>query len=328
MQGLLKNRKNMKKTKFYPGKWMFFVLFGPVLILPQPANARRVKEVPSIAKRWHEDECKEISSRIAEDLGLTPSSLYNIDLRCGPTKYGREYWQQENDSYSPNVFCFIRIGYLFFLDETRYQELSDKLKREIGSNIIRVKDLNKSVLADIRFGDYTNTTIAAMFRSNLAGKRMIDAGAGEGVLSLVAYRLGAAFVELVEIKQDLLDKAKSNLELNGLIEGTDFQLIRGDLRNTEQIVKKLTATQQETAVISNIGHWPCYSASNTESIELLSYVFNVTLFIAGGYRDSEPIDRDMQYIMRYGFTVNNNMAIIGNVSLGQVVAWVAKKDGK
>ncbi|MCX5657856.1 MAG: 50S ribosomal protein L11 methyltransferase [Candidatus Omnitrophica bacterium] len=171
--------------------------------------------------------------------------------------------------------------------------------------------------------------MAAMFRSDLSGMRVIDAGAGEGILSLVAYKLGASFVELIEIESSLLYRAGINLELNGLKAGIDFQLVRGDLNNAERIVQRLSMTQRKTAIVSDIGSWPRYSASNIDSINLLSFVPNVTLVIAGGYRgykQKEIVDRDMEYIAQYGFEISNNIAIIGGV-LDSVIAWTATKQG-
>jgi len=45
---------------------------------------------------------------------------------------------------------------------------------------------------------YTANAIMSMLQNNLSGMRIIDAGAGDGMLSLAALKLGAHCVELVE----------------------------------------------------------------------------------------------------------------------------------
>ena len=72
----------------------------------------------------------------------------------------------------------------------------------------------------LAFGTGSHPTTALclewLARHELAGKRIIDYGAGSGILGLAAARLGAAEVIAVDNEPQALVAARANAELNGL----------------------------------------------------------------------------------------------------------------
>ncbi|HET7631220.1 MAG TPA: 50S ribosomal protein L11 methyltransferase [Gemmatimonadaceae bacterium] len=59
-----------------------------------------------------------------------------------------------------------------------------------------------------------------------AGDRVADLGAGSGVLSIAAMRLGASRVAAIELDADAIPNAEANLAANGV--GTGVTVIQGD----------------------------------------------------------------------------------------------------
>lgn len=65
-------------------------------------------------------------------------------------------------------------------------------------------------------GHHATTTMMAnhLFKMNLADKRVIDMGAGTGILSIIASKLGAKEVTGIEIDVMAYENAKENIALN------------------------------------------------------------------------------------------------------------------
>ena len=305
-----------------------------ILIFPDnPASARRVKGITSFAKILSENESGKLSRQVAQELGLkkltSPSlSLALVLQEANSFSFGKNWYGYENWAEGEKV-KFIRLGYLFFIDEAMYSKLSPQLKNDLGNNAIVVKNLSSNILTNFKGqAYYTLTTIAAMLNSDLSGKRIIDCGAGEGILSLVASKLGAKFLDLIETSGIEITKAKVNLKLNGLKENRDFNLICKNLNNIDKVANQLSKTDLETVVISNIGTWPgSYpGVSNQTSMQLLQLIPNAAIFIAGGYNtllNNNAIRQDKKAICSRGFKIQKDEAEFGNI--GKFVAWIAIK---
>jgi len=73
----------------------------------------------------------------------------------------------------------------------------------------------------------TRLCLHLMQRLELRGARVLDIGAGSGVLALAAWKLGAADVVAVDSDEDALDNARDNIARNGAAPSID--IIRDDL---------------------------------------------------------------------------------------------------
>jgi hypothetical protein len=159
--------------------------------------------------------------------------------------------------------------------------LSPALRESLGANAVRIADLNGSILARW-LGDFTIASAACMLGCDFAGRHVVDAGAGDGILSLVALKLGAASADLIDLDREALGRAKINLRLNGFSEQKQFHLINGDLKNPDAVADRLTRSSLPAAVVSNIGCWE-YDVTNVDSMLLMDLVPTADLFIGGGY---------------------------------------------
>jgi ribosomal protein L11 methyltransferase len=73
----------------------------------------------------------------------------------------------------------------------------------------------------------TNLCLCVLEDIDLAGIRMLDAGAGSGILSIAAAKLGAVSVDALEIDPVAVAVLEENIALNGLAE--QVRVIDGDI---------------------------------------------------------------------------------------------------
>lgn len=73
----------------------------------------------------------------------------------------------------------------------------------------------------------TRLCLEAMERLDVAGRRVLDAGCGSGVLSIAAAKLGAAYCYGFDIDEDSVNNARDNATINGVTGRVTFE--QGDL---------------------------------------------------------------------------------------------------
>lgn len=204
----------------------------------------------------------------------------------------------------PKLVC---IGPLFFLDKSMVDKLSHSLREEIHPNLIIIEDLKNNELVSPA-GNYTATTITAMLQNDFKDVTCIDGGAGSGILSLVASKLGAKKLILIEKDitgewskailsekgdlKEIFHYASRNLMLNGLSPSKDFTLLNIDMSEVDLLVEninQISPLSRNFSIISDIAAWVHFPITNITSIKLLYEIEKqipgafVSSFIAGGY---------------------------------------------
>ncbi|SFC15127.1 ribosomal protein L11 methyltransferase [Flexibacter flexilis DSM 6793] len=117
-----------------------------------------------------------------------------------------EEWERNFEPVTVGNECFIRAT---------FHEPRPEFKHEI---IINPK---------MSFGTGHHATTALMVEHQLAiphaGKRVLDAGTGTGILAIMAEKLGADFVEAFDIDEWPVENTRENLQLNSCQKVTVWQ---------------------------------------------------------------------------------------------------------
>jgi hypothetical protein len=302
---------------------------------PGESAGGRQEAVRKFAQQWDENTSQELSDSIIEALeaNLGGGLVYHdSELRWGDKEYKRDRWAGQISDSGENRrpgLMFLRLGYLFFFDKAAFAILPEPLRKSIDGNAVLIDNLSQSFLGRPS-ADFTLTTLIALMNCSLIDKHIIETGAGDGVLSLAAWRMGASSLTLVDIDKNNLRQAKKHLELNGLIEGNNFHLLNADLKEGTTLagqLKKVIPPGKQIAIVTDLG--TSYQVSNSDIISFVKTLDGiddfppVTLFIAGGYGitsrgGSDILEDDLALIRSTGFLVSDRIAYkaIGNPSLG------------
>ncbi|MFA5349748.1 MAG: GNAT family N-acetyltransferase [Candidatus Omnitrophota bacterium] len=306
---------------------------GSIFASSSPATALHQGKVVPLSK----DTIQCITELLLEELRVVPLKAAEERQTYSYNGYffKREAWGIVEGGKSKALF--IRIGYLFFLDFTAYSRLSPALKEILGTNVILLRQLWLNEIAKFPFSWYNAPAIISiMGKGVVTGKVVLDGGAGYGIISLVALKLGASFAHLFDSYWPALVVANMQLELNGKVRGFDFRLCQGDITQKTFIKEQvdiirddIRGTPKEIIVISNIGVWPeVYTATNAHSIDLIRHLPEATHFIGAGYTHTPSLnfkqtEHDRAFIRRLGFKVETEPLRVGRTEL--IAAWSAKR---
>ncbi len=199
-------------------------------------------------------------------------------------------------------YAYFEVGNLIFTDRELYYGLDSRLRRTLKNQLMIVlEDLDRSYLGmEGEMKGYTLATIMALSVANLSGKCVIDAGSNDGILALVAAKLGAAKIVLIDIDSRALETASRNLKING-IGKSRWLIIEGDLRCPDRVAKEIPATRNDCVIVSNLGDWVEYKGANNQSALRMALdlekqgTCRITDIILGGYRrtsDGDGFDRN------------------------------------
>lgn len=74
----------------------------------------------------------------------------------------------------------------------------------------------------------TSLMISLLLQLDLAGKKVLDIGSGTGILAVLASKLGAGYVEAIDIEEVAVENGRENLDLN---QTNDVNLYQGTIHN-------------------------------------------------------------------------------------------------
>ena len=288
----------------------------------------------------YEQTCLKIAESlrpIKGRIGLgSKTNIVNNRSNQGEVSIASEYYcSREGDEYfSSHKVEFLKIGPLLFIDESLKKIIPQEIQQAESQNIIFVPDIDKTEFHG-SLGYYTCNTIVSLLAADMRGMTIIDHGAGNGVLSAVALKLGAEKVIGIDYDANCINQAHKLAIANGYEEGEQLLFIKADLRERQVIAKKILAFAKKgpVGIISNLGYWPDYPITNITNLSYIKALNDVglqtTLFVGGGYGDKETraygtepdllaqmgidrstlpikdIDADRQILEALGFVVNS-----------------------
>jgi hypothetical protein len=139
------------------------------------------------------------------------------------------------------------------------------------------------------FGGYAHHTavvMSAMLKNHwrMEGGSVVEYGSGSGAVGLLALRLGAKHVTLIERDTELCKKA-ALLYTHAGIHPDSYKIINDDLENVGQHEYLL---RHATVGIANLGHWNEYKNAQGEYADMLAYRAvqlsrHMHTLISGGY---------------------------------------------
>lgn len=136
---------------------------------------------------------------------------------------------------------------------------------------------------------YTICTAAVARTIPLIGKRVLDIGCGNGIVSSLLARSGAELVVGVDLDDDQEQDFTTNIHTNATAPGVDTRFIAGDITDPDFPDYRITG-MGITHIIANLG--PHYGEADMKAIELLDLLPECRVFIGGGYclnhRDYNP----------------------------------------
>lgn len=205
--------------------------------------------------------------------------------------------------------AFAHIGNLFFVSAEYKHLLPPEILEFASTNIIFIKDINKTELND-RLGYFTFNTLASLMDTNVAGSAVLDCGTGSGLLALAANRLGAKVVG-IDYDEQSITRARENARENPIDTNQSLQFVHADLRDIDTVISHFTQFPPggNIIILSNIGSWSNYPISNLTSYAYIPALqrisdLSVGTVISGGYmyleKEEYPYEND--FLQQIGFS--------------------------
>ncbi|MDO8525012.1 MAG: hypothetical protein Q7S07_00800, partial [Candidatus Omnitrophota bacterium] len=186
---------------------------------------------------------------------------------------------------STRRLAYVRIGNWRFVDHRLKPYIEPLLTgsyEKYKESIIYLYELMGS-LKDYKnnLPDFVGPMILAIDSLDLKGREVIDFGAAEGLLSLVAMRKGA-IPTLVEIDPQHEKIFRKNLRLNHL-NRRQYRYIVGDINKKPELLEKL-GQMRPYAIFANMGEHPGYAkGTHLKAISYLDNFPTVEFYLPGGY---------------------------------------------
>lgn len=197
-------------------------------------------------------------------------------------------------------FGFVRVGNIVLLDHKLRPLISQELNEQFGENIVWLSHFKSDMALPTHLG-YAALTIHALSLVDLKGKHVLDLGAADGVMGLVARKLGARKVTSVELYKEYepiyWDHAAENQ-----IDRPVLTFIAADIRKPERFLKQV---QDADVVVANIG--PYMGDVHLDAIRLLRHLPSAKTFIGGAYLMGEKTmdsPEAISTLFEQGFSAN------------------------
>lgn len=226
--------------------------------------------------------------QIKHELGITDYNLdrghndYFLNERTGeryPYEMRSIMLPGSTYQHKDQRVVYVRMKSLFLLDHeyalklSTWPSLSLLIHRTIKDDLICKNHIRYSSLA-----------IASLLHTDLRNKYVLDLGAGDGLLSLVAHQLGATHILAVECDHRMQEKFDLLLRMNSVLFSEKRRSITwhtGNLTDLKRPSLRAQGAFKTNVIIANLG--PHYKDAHTNAIRLIDLLPLCDTFIGGGY---------------------------------------------
>lgn len=188
-----------------------------------------------------------IVERLGDPANLDPTAMRpetRLKLYRDPAKDDEPGWRAQIASIAQTFGCGPPT-FMLLADEDWQESWKENFRPlEIGTRflvapvweeIAQTERILIQIEPGAAFGtglhETTQLCLEALERLDVASNTVLDLGAGSGILSIGAAKLGAAKIVAVEIDEDACANMRHNIRLNGVDKTTVFEAICGSLEN-------------------------------------------------------------------------------------------------
>ncbi|MCM8784309.1 MAG: 50S ribosomal protein L11 methyltransferase [Candidatus Omnitrophica bacterium] len=222
-----------------------------------------IKRTMFMRKEWQE-ATDEAGEKFQETVMVEYDAPYaEIEFDC---------YDGSDDEIPYKNFRYLRFGPLVFINyeakgtslEKIREKLGEDFLKQYGQNIIfytkpapwQPRELSEFYPLPLPFIDRTTLVVVAhLLKNGVEGKVVADIGAGNGILSIVALRLGAKKIVALESDPECIEKAEEVAYINGYVAGKDIIFISHyiDSKDDRNLGLPKSITESIEVVVSNTG---------------------------------------------------------------------------
>lgn len=276
------------------------------------------KSVRAELRQLDEIEVKSLEMKLGQEFKDMLWAKFNNYETLKDGEGNRYSYYSAAVTYNLNKFgrlSYLRVADWIFMDH-RLKERAEKVLEPFSdllkSRVIYLDHMESSITNfDENLAPFAVAMAGAVSGLDVAGKTVLDMGAGSGLLSLMAYKAGANVVllDFDEDERELFEKHVAANDLNI----RDFDYIIGDINEPGPVLENLSGRQIDI-VFANIGEHPIYpKGTHLNAIAYLEHLPTVRTYVLGGYGlgfedefSGEPeqdyaFEEAIQQLQNYGF---------------------------
>lgn len=262
-------------------------------------------------KLWTQDEANELLAKISRELESIAqySNIGAGSIECSESD--EDDWRNNwKDYFQPQIMGSIVI-------KPSWSELDDIMQAEVEAGRISLIEMDPGTAFGTGSHETTRLCVNGLERYLKPGQKVLDIGAGSGILGLCALSMGAGMIMATELDPDCEHIIRDNLALNPeLASDENFKIQIGNILDDVAIIEEAEKYGKYKIIVSNILA-PVIIALAGEG-QADRFAEPGTIIITSGIidtRENEVID---------AFNANPNWEVIGCEHLNEWVSVVAR----
>lgn len=229
----------------------------------------------------------------------TLQELFLREYQRTSTRPSASFWKKLDAATYADFRCtlrwffypLVRLQDCLFIDALTFNGLETRLRQQCAPFSFLIPEMGLNILGlHDELKKYTLAVLAILQQMSPIPEVIVDAGSGDGALSLGALWWGGRHAFAIDIDTAALARAKKTFRQNPKpLRNRSFTPLEIDIRNRGEIEKALPKQGNGALLISNIGDWKQYGGiSNRTAMELIPALrerYGEVSLLVGGYRN-------------------------------------------